>query len=202
MVVAVDHPLGTQRDPRLGQALGEPRTAESRGRRQPRLAAEKPGTRPHAEARYGEISSAVGVTESVITRRQGAVAGERSNSTTGSCSLSFLIVGIAVHTRGDYQAVDLAGDHVIDHHALLAWVFVGAGDKQLHAGFPAERLKLVGENGKPVVGDLRHHQTNGMAAVIAQRARVNARLIVLFASDRQVRARASPAPRAALYHDR
>ena len=36
-----------------------------------------------------EISSAVGVTESVITSGRALSLGERSNSTTGSCSLSF-----------------------------------------------------------------------------------------------------------------
>ena len=65
MVVAADHPLGTQRDPRLGQALGEPRQPVAR-RRQPRLAAEKPEL-VRMLRRDTEISSAVGVTESVIT---------------------------------------------------------------------------------------------------------------------------------------
>ncbi len=183
VVVAVDHPLRAQRDPRLGQALGEPRQPVAR-RRQPRLAAEKPELvrmlRRDTGDQLGRWGDRVG-----HHQRQGAVAGGAVKQHHRQLFAELLIVGIAVHTRGDNQAIDLAGDHVIDHHALLTWVFVGAGDKQLHAGFPAERLKLVGENGKPVVGDLRHHQTNGMAAVIAQRARVNARLIVLFTSDRQ-----------------
>ena len=118
-------------------------------------------------------------------QRQGAVAGGAVKKHHRQLFAELQVVGIAVHARGDDQPVDLAGNHIIDHHALLAGVFVGAGDKQLHASFPAERLKLMGENGKPVVGDLRYHQANGMAAVIAQRARMNAGLIVLLAGDRQ-----------------
>ena len=97
----------------------------------------------------------------------------------------FQVVGIAVHTGGDDQAVNLAGNHVIDHHALLTGVFIGTGDQQLDARFAAQHLQLMGKDRKAVVGDLRHHQADGVAAVIAQRAGVNARLIVLLAGNRQ-----------------
>lgn len=87
VVVAVDHPLRAQRDPRLGQALGEPRQPVAR-RRQPRLAAEKPELVRMLRRDTGD-QPAVGVTESVITSGRALSLGERSNSTTGSCSLSF-----------------------------------------------------------------------------------------------------------------
>ena len=95
------------------------------------------------------------------------------------------IVGIIMHTGGDDQPVNLTGNHIVHHHVLLTGVFISTGDKQLNAGLAAQCFKLVGKDGKTVVGDLRHHQPDGVAAVIAQRTGMNARLIMMLTGNRQ-----------------
>ena len=97
----------------------------------------------------------------------------------------FLVVGIIEHTGGHNQPVHLTRHHVINHHRLLPRVFITAGDEQLNACLTAQRLQFVRKHRKAVVGDLRHHQTDGVATVITQRARVNAGLVVMLFRNRQ-----------------
>ena len=90
-----------------------------------------------------------------------------------------MVVRVVEHAGGHNQPVHLTRHHVVHHHRLLPRVFIAAGDQQLHACLAAQRFQLVRKDGKTVVGDLRDHQTNGVAAVIAQRPGVNAGLIVV-----------------------
>ncbi|EFJ96495.1 hypothetical protein HMPREF9540_03459 [Escherichia coli MS 115-1] len=90
-----------------------------------------------------------------------------------------------MHTGSDDHPVDLAGNHIIDHHALLTGVFISTRDQQLDARLAAQHLQLMGKDRKAVVGDLRHHQPDGVAAVVAQRAGMNAWLIVMLTGNRQ-----------------
>ena len=90
-----------------------------------------------------------------------------------------MVVRVVEHAGGHNQPVHLTRHHVVHHHRLLPRVFIAAGNQQLHARLAAQRFQLVRKDGKTVVGDLRDHQTNGVAAVIAQRPGVNAGLIVV-----------------------
>gem|GEM_PF-4572218 len=65
-----------------------------------------------------EISSTVGVIESVITR-QSAFIKTVVKPYDWQLFVKLQVVGIVVHTGGDDQPVELAGNHVIHHHALL-----------------------------------------------------------------------------------
>lgn len=103
----------------------------------------------------------------------------------GQLFAQLLIVRVVEHAGGDNQPVHLAGHHVIDHHRLLAGIFIATGDQQLNTRLATEGLQLMRKNGKPVVGDFRHHQTNGVAAVVPQRTGVNAGLIMMFFGNRQ-----------------
>lgn len=97
----------------------------------------------------------------------------------GQLFTQFLVIRIVEHAGGNNQPVDLTRHHVVDHHGFLPRIFIATGDEQLNARLAAQRLQFVRKHGKPVVGDLRDHQTNGVTAVIAQRAGVNAGLVVM-----------------------
>ena len=183
MIVAVNHPLGTQFNTGVCQPLSKPCQTIAGGR-QTRLPAEKPELvamlRRDAGNQIRRRADGVG-----HHQRQRAVAGTAVKQHHRQLFAELEVIGVVVHTGGDDQPVNLAGNHIIDHHGFLAGVFVGTGDQQLNARLAAEHFQLMREDGKSVVGDFRHHQTDGVAAVIAQRAGVNTGLIMLFARNRQ-----------------
>ena len=101
-------------------------------------------------------------------QRQRAVVHMAVKKHHGQLLAEFQVVRIIKHAGGDNQSVDLTRHHVIDDHRLLPRIFIATGDQQLDARLAAQRFQLVRKDGKAVVGDLRHHQTNGVATVIAQ----------------------------------
>ena len=96
--------------------------------------------------------------------------------------LVFRVVQLA---GGDDQTVDLLLHQTVHCHHLLRRVFIGTGDQQLQTGFAAQRFQLARDHRKAVVGHLRHHQPQRVAAVGAQRAGVDAGLIMVFVRQRQ-----------------